>query len=381
MKKFILIITCLILNLNLFATEQKQTLNKQEQEVFNAMQAEMSRNLKDLKMDKFARPYYIAYKIIPETRYVFNASQGVLMQDKKTYTPNYEVQVRVGSPKEDNSYFDPTVWLPKETNNYFALNYEGVSKFLWQTTDIVYKNSLAELTEKQAYKKNKHIVQQYDDFSFYPAQTYFDTITEPVVDQKYWQEVAQKTSEKGALPEFEDFMTAINIDFTPSYFLTSRGSKYLKDNYSINIRFTAQGRLEDGLEFNLNKSLTYLDFKDVPSLQELEKEAQDFATEVLALQKAKKADAYIGPVLLEGAQAAKLMKVLSREISFTKHIASNSDSSYYDGVFSDKLGLKVFSSGFDVIDDPLRKTFDNKKLAGYYEIDEEGVKAEKIQII
>lgn len=381
MKKFILIITCLILNLNVFAAEKKQNLTEQESEIFKAMQTEMTRNLQDLKMEKFARPYYIAYKIIPQTKYTFNASQGVLMQDKKTYTQDYEVQVRIGSPKEDNSYFNPTVWLPKETNNYFALNYEGVSKFLWQTTDIVYKNSLAELTEKQAYKKNKHITQQYDDFSFYPAQEHFDNITNPVIDQKYWQEVAQKTSAKGALSEFEDFMTAINIDFAPSYFLTSRGSKYLQDKYSINIRFTAQGRLEDGFEFSLNKSLTYVDFKDVPTLEELEKEAQDFAKEILTLQKAKKADAYIGPVLLEGAQAANLMRILLREISFTKHIASNSDSSYYDGLFSDKLGLKVFSAGFDVIDDPLMKTFDNQKLAGYYEIDEEGVKAEKIQII
>jgi|GEM_PF-3501188 Predicted Zn-dependent proteases and their inactivated homologs len=382
MKKLLLIIVCLILNLAVFAAGNTfRDLSAQEQEVFKAMQNEMQRNLKNLKMDKFARPYYIAYKIIPETRYLFNASQGVLMQDKKTYTPEYEVQVRIGSPKEDNSYFNPSVWLPKETDSSFALNYEDVSKFLWQTTDIVYKNSLAELTEKQAYKKNKHINQKYDDFSFYPAQEHFDNLTEPTIDKEYWREVAQKTSAKGALPEFEDFMTFVNINFAPSYFLTSRGSKYLQDKYSIKIRFIAQGRLEDGLEFNLNKTLTYADFKDVPSLEQLEKEAEDFAKEVITLQKAKKVDAYIGPILLEGSQAADLMRVLSQGISRTKHIASNEDYSYYDGAFSDKLGLKVFSAGFDVIDDPLRKTFDNKKLAGYYEIDEEGVKAEKIQII
>ncbi len=381
MKKLLLIITCLVFNLNIFAAEQKQNLSAQEQEVFNAMQNEMTRNLKQLKMDKFARPYYIAYKIIPETRYLFSASQGVLMRDSKTYNPDYEVQVRIGSPKEDNSYFNPSIWLPKATDSYFALNYEDVSKFLWQTTDIVYKNSLAELTEKQAYKKNKHIVQQYDDFSFYPAQKYFDTLTEPVIDQQYWREVAQKTSAKGVLSELEDFMTFININFVPSYFLTSRGSKYLQDKYSVNIRFIAQGRLDDGLEFELVKNLTYIDFQDIPTLEELEKEAGDFAKDVLALRKAKKVDAYIGPILLEGAQASELMRVLSREISGTKHISSNNDYSYYDGAFSDKLGLKVFSAGFDVIDDPLRKTFDNKRLAGYYEIDEGGVKAQKIQII
>ncbi len=381
MKKFLFIIVCLSLNLNVLAGEKIQNLTAQDREVFKAMKAEMNRNLKNLKMEKFARPYYIAYKLIPKTEYFFAASQGELMIDSTNYTPDYEVQVRVGSLKEDNSHFNPSVWLPKATASYFPLNYEGVSKFLWQTTDIVYKNSITELTEKQAYKKNKHLTQQYDDFSFYPAQEYFDTITEPVIDQKYWQDVAQKTSAKGALPEFEDFMTYIDINFTPSYFLTSRGSKYLQDKYSINIKFIAQGRLEDGFEFELTKKLTYVDFKDVPPLEELEKEARDFATEIITLQKAKKVDAYIGPVLLEGAQSAELMKVLYQEISRTKHIASNDDSSYYDGAFSDKLGLKVFSSGFDVIDEPLRKTFDNKKLAGYYEIDEEGVKAEKIQII
>ena len=381
MKKFLFIIVCLLLNLNAFTGEKKQNLTAQESEIFKAMQTEMTRNLQELKMDKFARPYYIAYKIIPKTGYLFNASQGVLMQSSQNYTPDYEVQVRIGSPKEDNSYFEPTVWLPKETKNYFALNYEGISKFLWQTTDIVYKNSLAEFTEKQSYKKNKHIDQQYDDFSFYPAQEHFDTITSPVIDQKYWQEVAQKTSAKGALPEFEDFMTSININFAPSYFLTSRGSKYLQDKYVINIRFIAQGRLEDGFEFDLSKNLTYVDFKDVPTLQELEKEAEKFAKEILVLRKAKKIDSYIGPVLLQGTQAANFMKILGGKISFTKDVNSNNEYSYYDPSFADKIGLKVFSSGFDVIEDPLMKTFAGIHLAGYYEIDEEGVKAEKIQVI
>lgn len=381
MRKLLLVIACSILNLNLFAVEQKQNLSAKNQEIFNAMQTEMTRNLKELKMDKFARPYFMAYKITPETRYSFSASQGVLMQNVKNYYPEYEAQVRVGNTKEDNSYFMPSVFLPKETRSYFALNYEGIRKFFWQITDIVYKNSLAELTEKQAYKKNKHITQKYDDFSFSPAQEYFDTLTQPSVDSDYWKEVAKKTSAKGALPEFEDFITFVDISFVPSYFVSSRGSKYLQDKYFIKIRFVAQGRLEDGLEFNLNKTLTYADFKDVPSVEELEKEAGDFSKEILAFNKAKKVDAYIGPVLLEGAQAAKLMKILAREISFTKHLSSNNDYSYYDGAFSDKLGLKVFSSGFDVIDDPLRKTFDKQKLAGYYEIDEEGVQAQKIQVI
>ena len=125
----------------------------------------------------------------------------------------------------------------------------------------------------------------------------------------------------------------------------------------------------------------YNDFKDVPSDLELAKQAQNFAKEVLFLQKAKKVDSYIGPILLEGAQTLNLMKVLQREISYTKPVYSNNNNYSLEGSFTNKIGLKVFSSGFDVIDEPLRKTFDNKKLAGYYEIDEEGVKAQKLQII
>jgi hypothetical protein len=381
MKKLLLIISCLILNLNIFAAVSEQNLSAQEKEIFNAMQTEMKRNLKELKMDKFARPYFITYKIIPYTKYVFGANQGVLTRINKTSYPYYEVQMRVGTPKEDNSFFLPGVSLPQMTNSSFALNNEGVSKFLWQITDNVYKNAIAELNEKQAYKKNKHLVQEYADFSFYPAQEYFDTLTEPVIDSKYWQKVVKQTSAKGTNPKLEEFKTLINIKFIPSYFISSRGSKYLQDKYFIEIVFTAKGRLEDGFEFNLSKAAVYADFKDVPSLEKLEKTAEDFSKEVVSLQKAKKMGAYIGPVLLEGAQAAGLLDLLQNEISFTKKVNSTDDSYSFMGDFADKLGLKVFSSGFDVVDDPLRKTFDNKKLAGYYEIDEEGVKAEKIQII
>ena len=84
MKKLLLIISCLILNLNIFAAVSEQNLSAQEKEIFNAMQTEMKRNLKELKMDKFARPYFITYKIIPYTKYVFGANQGVLTRINKT---------------------------------------------------------------------------------------------------------------------------------------------------------------------------------------------------------------------------------------------------------------------------------------------------------
>ena len=381
MKRFLLIFTCLILTLNAFAKNAKQNLSAQDKEIFSAMQDEMARTLKDLKMDKFASPYFITYKIIPTTKYSFGANQGELTRTSKTFYGDYEVQLKVGSEKEDNSFFVPALQLPDIAEGAFALNYEGIRKFLWQISDVVYKNALAQFTEKQAYKKNKHLTQQYADFSFYPAQEYFDILTEPVIDEQYWQNIAKETSAKGISSELEEFKTAININFMPSYFLTSRGSKYLQDRYFINITFMAKGRLQDGFEFNLNKTLTYNDFKDVPSAEVLAKEAQDFAKEVIVLQKAKKADSYIGPVLLEGAQALNLMRVLQREISYTKPVYSNNNNYSFEGSFTSKIGLKVFSSGFDVIDDPLRKTFDNQKLAGYYKIDEEGVKAQKLQII
>ena len=382
MKKLLLFSVFLILNFNLFASGLNQkNLSDQDKEIFNAMETEMQRNLKNLKMENFPAPYFISYKIVPYTKYIFGANQGVLTRSSKVFYPEHAVQVRVGSKKEDNSFFVPAVRLAQKDELVFPLNYEGLRKALWQITDGVYKNALAQLTEKQAYKKNKHIADKSDNFSFYPAKEFFDRVQEPAVDESYWQQIAKRTSAKGVYEQLEEFKTAISITFMPSYFLTSRGSKYLQDRYSVQIVFMAKGRLEDGFEFNLDKTLTYADFKDVPSPEELEEQATAFAKEVLKLQKAKKAQAYIGPVLLEGAQAAELMEVLQREISYVNPVYSNMEEVSWEGAFTDKIGLKILSSGFDVIDDPLRKTFGSQKLAGYYEIDEEGVEAEKIQIV
>ncbi len=381
MRKFLLLICFISLNITAFCAVDNQNLSLEQKEIFKAMQTEMTRNLKELKMDKFARPYFITYKIIPTTKYYFGANQGVLTRNTKVFYSDYEVQLRVGNKKEDNSFFVPTVRLTQTSDAPFALNYEGLRKSLWQITDGVYKEALSQLTEKQAYKKNKNITQEYSDFSFYPSQEHFDTLTPVNVDESYWQEVAKVTSAKGSYNELEEFKTVVTVIFKPSYFVSSTGSKYLQDNYVIDISFIAKGRLQDGFEFNLTKSLTYSDFKDVPSLDELGNLAQNFANEVLFLQKAKKVNSYIGPILLEGGQALNLMRVLQREISYTKPIFSNNEDYSIEGSFTNKIGLKVLSSGFDVIDDPLRKTFGNKKLAGYYEIDEEGVKAQKIQVI
>ena len=381
MKKLFLISFCLMLNLSAFCEVSKHNLSDSQQEIFNAMQTEMKRSLKELKMDKFPSPYFISYKIVPQTKYSFGANQGVLTKSSKIFYPEHAVQVRVGSKKEDNSFFIPGVSLPDMDEIVFPLNTEGLRKALWQITDRVYKNALAQLTEKQAYKKNKNITQNRDDFSFYPAEEFFDTLQTPEVEEDYWQEVAKRTSAQGNYAQLDEFRTSVNINFMPSYLLTSRGSRYLQDRYFVKIIFMAKGRLEDGLEFNLEKSLTYADFKDVPSIEELEEKASSFAKEVLTFQKAKKMSSYIGPILLEGGQAAQLMHVLQREISYINPVYSNIEDFSLEGFFTDKKGLKILSAGFDVVDEPLKKTYDSKRLAGYYEIDEEGVKAQKIQVV
>ncbi|MDR0646129.1 MAG: hypothetical protein LBG46_04000 [Elusimicrobiota bacterium] len=355
-------------------------LTPKDEMIFKAMQDEMRRSMSELKMDNMPRPYFITYFAEDFKGFTINAQNGSLTNVSEISYVDTKVSLRVGSYKEDNSFFNSYIYASSD-QQYPSLSYDGLRAGLWDQTNKAYKDALAILAKKQAYKKNKNISDNSPDFSPAKPAVYLEDITPPEIDDNYWQNLARELSAQGNIKELDKFGANINIRFFPSYFISSEGSKYAEGYYYIRVYISAEAKTKAGFELKESKELLYADFKDVPSKEELIKQARAFALQTAELTKAEKAEPYIGPVLLEGSAAASLFyNKFIQQISSPKPVLSE-QSNPYQGELTLKKGLKILPADFDVIDDPLASVFNGKKLLAGYKIDNEGVLPQKINLI
>jgi predicted Zn-dependent protease len=124
--------------------------------------------------------------------------------------------------------------------------------------------------------------------------------------------------------------------------------------------------------------------KDLPPYAELEKRVRGLADRVVKMTQAKTAEEYRGPILFENQAAADFFAQ-----SLQQHLGHNSEPLNKKNPFSEmmknplenKLGLRVLPTFMSVVDDPLTKSFGNTPIMSAYDVDDEGVRAQKVVLI
>ncbi len=377
MKRFLILIF-----ITLTIAAQAQNAEQKTNIAFNAMQKEMARTMGLSKNEP--KIHFAAFKVTDINELVFIAARGGLVQEDKTSGVKTDVSLRVGTNKEDSSFFEAYTYSQGEQQSA-AFSEEGIRAGLWAASDASCKKALDIFSRKQGYKNKKVQEEVFDDFSkITPAQD-VNNFEKTIFPTEILKEIAQKTSAVGALKELEKFNTQVAAIEEISYYLSSEGAKYTKRDLIIQIVFYAKARTKTGFEFDDIKTLSYAALKDLPTVKELENIAQNFAKQSAAFVNAEKGTAFIGPLWLEGEASAKMFEsTFIKSINNTRKITASlggGNFQYTLGDFALKENLKVLPVNFDVVDDPLQETFNGKRAIGTYKVDDEGAKAEKLYLV
>ncbi|ACC97614.1 Zn-dependent protease-like protein [Elusimicrobium minutum Pei191] len=377
MKKIIFLISLAFFSLASYATVDYNVVTK-------AMQDEMNRAKKELKMKGFDKPYYIAYYFKDSESVKITASLGALVS---SVTPKYkdiEVSIRVGDYKFDNSNFKVSFF----DSDYPAYQTPGdgygtIRAALWQETDNVYKEALETLSKKKGFMKQKNITDYYDDFSPAAKVNLKEEKNTEKFDKEYFEALSKQLSAIGLkYPEIEKFVVRIIYNNENKYYLDNLGSSYYNNPVEIILSVESSVRAADGflLENSFEKNFALV--TDFPPSDKLMETVKEFASDTAAQSKAVKAEPYIGPILLYKYAAAEFfMNLFVYNIEKIKPEYSDKGTFTNAGEFKDRLGLKVISNIFDVTDNPLAKEYKGAALSGYYRVDDEGVKAQKVDIV
>lgn len=379
MKKILLSLFAVLFLINLNASDFKAD----QELIFKAMQDEMSRVMKDLKAEDMPKPYYAVYKVKQENSFSVNSFMGEeLSEMESTGDIAVSVMMRVGNKKLDNSFFENTV-LSTADEQLPSLSYDSLRRALWLITDKAYKQALDQYAKKTAYLKKKQSKQEEPDFIKAEVLSHKEDFAFKTFDKENIIKLAKMMSAQGNKKDFKRFYARINISQGPVFYLSSEGAQYIKDDSAVMVALTAEADTPDGFPLQASRRLVYKDISELPKEEELLKIAKDFSDEFQQAVNSPKAEAFIGPVILEGSAANYLFSnIFAMNAVKTKKVLSlNSDIDYNMGEFAQKKNLKIMPLDFNVTDDPEIEVFNGQKLLGSYKVDDEGVKPQKLQLV
>jgi TldD protein len=347
--------------------------------VLKAMLAELKRSQEKLQLGQMQRPYYIDYQVTEIQDNISDATLGALRTDQVNSGRLVRVVVRIGDYKQD-SYFGEGMGaletMPSD-NDELALRRQ-----LWLATDKAYKSALSGLTEKQAALKSMETENDLADFSQEkPAQSVRD-LAKLDVDLDRWKQTLRTTSDlfRGD-PSLEMSSAMLNFRVLNRYFVNTEGTVTRNGKTIYTVLFSGSDQAEDGMHVERSHGWVVAKPDELPKAEEIEKEAKQLIGTFNGLKKAPLVeDDYRGPVLFSADAATSLFeRLIVPNILGVRPDLGNPART--NGEFASYFKGRVLPETFTVVDDPKAKEFDHQTLAGTYDVDDEGVEAQKVTVI
>jgi len=347
--------------------------------VLVAMRAELERSKSRLKMDQVAAPYYIEYRVFDVDQFGAEAAFGALRGDVRTRFRFLRVVVRIGDYKQD-SYFGQgqgTLDFMPVDNDSLALQHQ-----LWLATDRAYKAAAEALTAKQAQLKQLTVDQPVDDFAPADPVQSIGPLASLDIDPEPWKKMLQDVS---ALykndPAVENFESNLSFQAANRYFVNSEGTVVRSGETLYTISVAGSTQAADGMRLARDSGYAVASAKELPSAADFTKRATKMLNTLKELRDAPVIDEeYRGPVLFSADASATIFADLVGEnvLGRKPELGKNSRTT---GTFAASYKSRVLPDFLSVVADPTISTYAGESLLGHYEIDDEGVPAQKVSLI
>ncbi len=361
------------------AFAEQKNADPKEDAVLSAMRAELERSKSQLKMEQVGAPYYIEYRVFDLDQYsvdtIFGASRG----DVRTRLRFLRVVVRIGDYKQD-SYFGQG----QGTLDYMPLDDDMLSlrHQLWLATDRAYKSAAESFTAKQAQLKQLTIDQPVDDFAHADPVQSIGPLVRLDFDPAPWKKTLEDAS---ALykndPDIESFESNLKFNAVNRYFINSEGSVVRSGQTFYEMTVAATTQAADGMDLTRDTGYNVATMKELPSAADFMVRATKLAATLKELREAPVAEEeYRGPVLFAAHAATTVFSSLVGEniLGIKPELGKNARTA---GAFAASYKSRVLPDFLSIVSDPTLSTYDNQTLLGHYEIDDEGVPAQRVSVI
>lgn len=348
-----------------------------------AMTDEIARS-KTLALNNLDKPYFIQYATSDANELSVRASLGGLISSQRTHFRFPRIEVRVGSYEFDNtnSVFSGT---PRISAIPVDDDYSALRTAFWLGTDAIYKLAADQITRKRNALREISDPDKTPDFAnANPVQISLSGEGSEL-DQKHWDDIARQLSARFVNhPEVLTSTVSVRLISSTYRVVNSEGTEIRMPQDLSELQIGATALASDGNRVWNHRFVTALQASEFPSASELTKMTDDVASETEALAKAPIGNDYSGPVLFEQAAAAQLIaQVMASAASLPRKPAAPPEAGprMIENVWASRLGSKVTPDWLSIWDDPAQQEFNGTPLAGAYQVDDEGVRAERVVLV
>lgn len=355
--------------------------NKAQVQLPDILKTELNREFAGLKAKGDPAPYYMAYEVTEDQTDTATASNGSLIEDLHQHGRGVDTTIRVGTPKFDNyhPYQGSRIQFTSLTSLALDDNPNQIRRALWSETSRVYRSASRRLLQlKTDEKLLAESPDQYPDFSSEPPQTYSQLPETYRYDMRRWD---QKVRAWSAEVRQHSKVLGSGVSFIAQRqiktFVNTEGSEIQQGNNFFRIEINGFGIAPDGMDVRTFYAIEGSDPAHLPKDNDVVAHVRNVANTVDALVSAPPAEPIVCPAILSGRASA----VFFHEI-FGHRIEGHRQKDISEGqTFTKMLGQKVLPDFISVELDPTRRQYKGTDLIGYYDYDDEGVKARPVRVV
>ena len=325
-------------------------------------------------------PYFLSYSVSDASFVSIRAQYGALAESSANRARVADVQVRIGDPKLDNTHGTHRGSAVNSLQLPLSDDREALTRSLWLATNTGYGNALDNYlrvqTEAQVRAKEEDTS---PDFSQQAPQTHIGSVAPPVaVDRAAWEQRVRELSKifRG-YPDVYQNMVLLTVQNETDYFVSSEGSRIVAPHQLARLVAVAATRADDGMDLFREQTFEAETIDGLPKQAELEAAMRALGESLEALRKAPVTQPFEGPAILSGRAAAVFFhEVLGHRLEGQRQRGDEEGQT-----FTKSIGKEILPDFLSVADDPTVTTFGNTWLSGNYQYDDEGQKAERVELI
>ena len=343
------------------------------------MQQELQRAQTSLgKLDP--APYFLSYSVYDQSISMAAGSEGSLVNSTRARRRAADVAMRIGTPALDNSHGQNRASASTMGSLPLDDDRNAIAHELWRLTYEEYRK--ASKAYSNVKTSNQVQAQEEDtspDFSEEKAATHFDYKQPPPdPDQRKLEAFVREYSAHFRKYSYiYSSMVLISDQRTRFHFLSTEGNHVVAPSGYIRVSIEAETRATDGMELMRVETFQAENFEHLPAASEITSKVEKMASDLKALRDAPVAEPFDGPALLSGrASAVFFHEVLGHRLEGHRQRGEQEGQT-----FTKKVGQPVLPEFLSVIDDPTERTLNGMDLGGWYEYDDEGVPASRVNVI
>jgi TldD protein len=359
-----------------------------------ALHDELGRSMARLQIPGMDKPFYIEYHLLDLDIKSVTASFGSLVASGTARTRYMSVDVRVGDYHLDSSNFiseDGFQGFLGSTGEVgIDRDYNSLRQDLWLATDQAYKSAVTEMSLKQAFLRSLTKPPEIDDFSRVQPIVKIDPRIEPDWSSRNWESEAREASR--VLRKFQEiYGTRVNyyLIYATEYLMTSEGTTMRTSHTLAAVEAALDTQADDGMPLHNFYAVYVPKPADLPGPDVIGDGLAKAGTQLMELRASPIAPDYTGPVLLDphaaGSVLAQLLAPslsgarppLSMVPAFDQMMDRVGGRSEWNG----RMGSRVLPTTVSLIDDPTATDFQKQALLGGYDIDDEGVKGQRVTLV